>query len=646
MFGNQNPHTRNKDQMHPQDLRNMLIFFALAALFYMAYDTYVLKPQADAIKAYQEQAQVLSTQNGSTVQGAKAAPVFLERPEALKETPARLKFENAEVQGSINLRGARIDDLSLRTYFKELDKKEQVTVLEPRGMKYSRTIDVGWISPDQSLRVPTPETLWQVRGNDVLAPNKPVTLFWDNGQGQVFEKTITLDEHYMFSITQNVKNELDRPVTLHPFGLIAQRGIPPHYQANWVSYEGPIGYVGAELFQKNYSDLRKVQKFTTDAQQGWIGITDKYWLTTLIPPKNQDTKYSFSFAGSDVKDKDGKGTYQTDFLGQPQQIASGASFSSTTQVYIGAKRVLLLKEYQKNLEIPKFDLAVDFGWFWFMTKPFFYALHYLGLWVGNMGVAIIILTVILRGAVFPLTNASYRSFAKMKKVSPAVMELRETYGNDKQKLQQELIALYQREGVNPMSGCFPILLQIPIFFALYKTFFVTIELRHAPFFGWIQDLTAPDPTSIFNLFGLIPWDPPAFLMIGVWPCLMLVAMLLQKQLNPPPQDPIQRDMALYLPFLFAYMMSHFASGLVVYWTFSAYIGVIQQIIIMKSLGVPVHLFGETEDEKEMAKAVDKGPAVHPLAEMVEEDVEKTLFGEDDKTQKTVSKPKPKKSKKK
>jgi YidC/Oxa1 family membrane protein insertase len=650
MFGNQNSNTpQRKDQMHPEDLRNLLFFFALAGLFYLAYDTFILKPQSDALRAQHAQAQLIKAE-GAGAALPKAAETFLERPAALAKTDQRVRFENAEITGSISLRGARLDDLSLRTYFEELEKVTPVSVLQPRGMKFFRTIDTGWITNDKAITVPDAETLWQVRGNDKLAPNAPVTLFWDNGQGQIFEQTFALDEHYMFSITQSVKNTAARPVTLYPYGLIAQRGMPPHFSGTWVSYEGPIGYIGAELFQKHYNDLRKQQKFTAQAEQGWIGITDKYWLTTLVPAQGEQAKYSFSFAGADAKDPEGKGIYQTDYLGAAREVGAGQSVSVTQKIYVGAKRVLLLKDYQEKLGIPKFDLSVDFGWFWFMTKPFFYALHYLGLWVGNMGVAIIILTIILRGAVFPLTNISYRSFAKMKKVGPSVMELRKNYGDDKQKLQQELIALYQREGVNPMSGCFPILLQIPIFFALYKTFFVTIELRHAPFFGWIQDLTAPDPTSIFNLFGLIPWDPPGFLMIGVWPCLMLSAMLLQKQLNPPPQDPIQRDMANYMPFMFAYMMGHFASGLVVYWTFSAYIGLLQQIIIMKSLGVPVHLFGETEDEKELNKEIEKGPAVHPLAEMAENEVESALFGsEDDKTPppaKAVSKPKPKKSKKK
>lgn len=634
--------------MHPEDLRNLLFFFALAGLFYLAYDTFILRPQAEALKAQHVQAQMLKAEGVGTVI-PKVSETFLERPAALAKTNQRVRFENEEVSGSISLKGARLDDLNLRTYFEKLDKKDPVAVLAPRGMKFFRTIDTGWIAGDKAVKVPDADTLWQVRGNDKLAPDAPVTLVWDNGQGQVFEQTFALDAHYMFTITQTVKNNSGAAITLYPYGLVAQRGMPPHFQGTWVSYEGPIGYIGAELFQKDYGGLRKQQKFTAQGDQGWIGFTDKYWLTTLIPAQGENAKYSFSFAGADAKDKEGKGIYQTDYLGAAREIAAGQSAVVTQNLFVGAKRVLLLKDYQEKLGIAKFDLSVDFGWFWFMTKPFFYALHYLGLWVGNMGVAIIILTVILRGAVFPLTNISYRSFAKMKKVGPAVMELRKSYGEDKQKLQQELIALYQREGVNPMSGCFPILLQIPIFFALYKTFFVTIELRHAPFFGWIHDLTAPDPTSIFNLFGLIPWDPPAVLMIGVWPCLMLTAMLLQKQLNPPPQDAIQRDMANYMPFMFAYMMGHFASGLVIYWTFSAYIGLLQQIIIMKSLNVPIHLFGETEDEKELNKAIDKGPAVHPLAEMAENEVEGALFGEGDENAtpaKTVSKPKPKKSKKK
>ncbi|MCC6598838.1 MAG: membrane protein insertase YidC [Alphaproteobacteria bacterium] len=656
MFNLNGPQTPgDKNQMHPGDLRNMFIFFIVAVVLYFSYDFFILKPQAEALRKHRETqsaARVIDGEQNAQAGLQSAAPeVPVTRNEALSLSAQRLPFENDDVIGTINLKGARIDDLSLRHYLKKLDGKELVSVLEPRGQKFFRTVDYGWTSSDKTLVLPGVDTLWQVRGNERLTADSPVTLFWDNGQGLTFERVITLDEHFMFTIKDSVTNATQKSITLYPYGLIAQKGIPSDYQSTWVSHEGPIGYVGEALMQTGYSKLRKEKRQEATAERGWIGITDKYWLTTLIPPQGESVKYNYTFAGADVKDKENKGLYQADFRGRAHEVSPGGKIETTSHLFSGAKRVFMLEDYEKALNIPKFDLAVDFGWFWFMTKPFFFVLHYLSAWLGNLGAAIIILTIALRGAVFPLTNISYRSFAKMKKVTPQVADLRKKYPDDKAQLQKELIALYEREGVNPVAGCLPMVLQIPIFFALYKTFYVTIELRHAPFFGWIQDLSAPDPTSVFNLFGLIPWDPPAMLMIGVWPCLMLVAMLLQKNLNPPPQDPIQKDMAMYMPFLFAYMMSHFASGLVVYWTFSAFIGVIQQIIIMKSLNVPIHMFGETKEEKALDKAIDKGPAVHPLAEMIEDDVEEALFGAEGDSKavspaKPMSKPKPKKSKKK
>ncbi|MCB1650718.1 MAG: membrane protein insertase YidC [Alphaproteobacteria bacterium] len=652
-FG-QNPSPLNKDQMHPQDLRNLFIFFIIATFMYFAFDAFVLKPQTAAMKERTRVERKLADARSSGQNGADATQTedtAQSRQEILQQDAAagveRIDFENAEVKGSFSLRGARLDDLSLRRYFKTLDDKDFVSILNPRGAKNARSIEYGWIAQDGKTPVPNKNTRWSVDGNTKLSPAQPVNLFWDNGQGLRFGITLSLDEHYMFTITQNVSNQSGHEVTLYPYGLLAQRGVPEDYRWMWVSYEGPIGYIGKELKQIKYDDLRKEKKQNFTADKGWLGITEKYWLAALVPPQGQNVKYSYTYAG-DEKDKANTGLYQSDFLGEAITLAPGGRNDTQSRLYAGAKRVLLLQDYDKKAGVTRLDLAVDFGWFWFFTYPFFYALHFIGQLVGNMGVAVILMTVLIRGAVFPLTNTSYKSFAKMKKVAPQVKELREKYADDKQQMQKELVEMYAREGVNPMSGCFPILLQIPIFFALYKTFFVSIELRHAPFFGWIQDLSAPDPTSVFNLFGLIPWDPPAILMIGAWPCAMLTMMWFQKKLNPPPQDPLQRDIQNYMPFLFAFLMSRFASGLVIYWTFSAFIGIIQQVIIMRSLGVPIHLFGETEEDKAMEAAVDKGPALHPLSEMVEEDVEEALFGKDDDEDapQSISAPKKKKSKKK
>ncbi len=640
-----NPNSpNNKDQMHPEDMRNMFIFFVLAAFVYFTFDAFVLKPQRDAMKERNKVEAEIAQAVGPAGQAATQTENIKDRGEVIA-TGGRIQFSNNELHGSIDLSGGRIDDAALNKYFKTLEKEENVTVLNPRGAAFPRSIEYGWIAGDKAIAVPGKNTNWQVRGNTQLSPGNPVTLSWSNPQGLTFERILTLDESFMFSVTQRVVNNAGRKVTLYPYGLISQKGLPDGFQGAWVSYEGPVGFIGEELSNEGYKTLRKEKKAVSHAQQGWLGFTDKYWLTALIPPQGQNVKYSYSYAGPD-KDRENVGLYQADFLGAALELSPGQSGEVQSRLFVGAKRVQQLQAYEKGQNIPQFGLSVDFGWFWFMSKPFFYALHYLNLWIGNMGIAIIIMTIMIRASVFPLTNTSYRSFAKMKKVSPLVTEMREKYGDDKQKMQAELVEMYQREGVNPMSGCLPILLQIPIFFALYKTFFVTIELRHAPFFGWIQDLSAADPTSVFNLFGLIPWTPPGFLIIGVWPCLMLVAMIIQKKLNPPPQDPLQRDMANYMPFLFAFIMSQFAAGLVVYWTFSAFIGVIQQMIIMKSLDVPIHLFGETEEEKAADEAIDKGPALHPLTEMMEDKVEDVLYGDDDEPKKPISPPKPKKSKKK
>ena len=367
----------------------------------------------------------------------------------------------------------------------------------------------------------------------------------------------------------------------------------------------------------------------------------------MIPSQAEKVKYRFHYVPNATDPKSWKtGRYQVDFTGAPVKVVPGDMGESTSHLFTGAKKVLVLEDYEDKLNIPHFDLAVDFGMYYFMTKPFFYILHFLGEKTGNLGWAIIILTFIIRTAVFPLTNVSYRSFAKMKKVSPQIVELREKHGNDKAALQKELMDLYAREGVNPLAGCLPIVIQIPIFFALYKVLFATIEVRHAPFMGWIQDLSAPDPTTVFNLFGALPYDVPGFLQVGVWPCLMLVAMIFQKRLNPPPQDPIQRDMMNYFPFVITYVMAQFASGLVIYWTFSAVLSILQQVVIMRSLGVPVYLFQKSEIEAAMEEAVDQGPAVHPLVEMAEEDVEEALFGDEEEQAKEIKPPKPRKKKKK
>ena len=612
----------NKEKMHPEDFRNLIIFAVLSLALWFFWENYINKPQREALIAASKAKKELLIEKPELLE-----PVTYEDRRDIIQgaSDARIKVENENIFGSISLKGGRIDDISLKEYFQTLEKEENVNLLSPERTLNSRYVNYGWVSEDKNLKLPGPNTVWEVQGSRELRPGNPVTLYWKNGQGQIFERLLTLDENYVLKITQRIHNQSPNAIVVKPYALVTQTGIPTRFTGRWIAYEGPMAYVGGELVQTSYSEMESEKTIRRSSDTGWIGITDKYWLTALIPQQNAATGFRFHFTADPVHKE--KYRYQTDFTGDAQIISANSSTEYAFDLFVGAKKVELLEEYERTLQIKNLDLAVDFGWFWFLTYPFFKALHYLGLMVGNMGVAIIILTICLRMAVYPLTRTTFRSFAKMKVVSPQILEIRDKFGDDKERMQKEIVELYQREGVNPLAGCFPILLQIPIFFSLYKIILVTIELRHAPFFGWIQDLSARDPTSIFNLFGLIPWDPPSILMIGAWPCAMLCVMLVQKRLTPPPQDAIQRDMRNWFPFIITFVMSGFAAGLVIYWTFSALISILQQTYIMKQLGVPIYIFEKDKFEEALEKKMEKGPDVHPLAEMAEEEVEKAMFGE-------------------
>lgn len=616
---------QDQSKMHPQDIRNLFLFAFISIALWLAYTTYVVEPQREAMKAHKAvQQQVLETELQNPE--SDIALENLSRDEILQRSP-RLIIDTPALKGSLSLVGGAIDDVALKEFYKTLENKENVHLLSPRGSKFPRSMNVGWVSADPAIAVPDDKTIWSVAGANKLSANAPVTLYWNSPQNLRFEREITLDDNYMFTIKQRVLNRSQASVTLFPYGLMTQAGVPTDSQATYIAHEGPIGWIGDELSEHSYKTLRKKDLPPATASQGWVGVTDKYWLGALIPAQGKESKYRFTHTPN-VLNKD-RGRYQVDYTSAAIAVPAGVAVENISHIYAGAKKVHDLQDYSETLNIPHFDLAVDFGMLFFLTKPFFYILHFLNAHIGNMGVAIIILTIIIRMGVFPLTSLSYRSFAKMKKVAPQIAELKKDHGEDKARLQKEIIGLYQREGVNPMAGCFPIVLQIPIFFALYKVFFTTIEMRHEPFFGWIKDLSVKDPTSVFNLFGLLPFDVPAFLMIGVWPCLMCLVMLVQKRLNPPPQDKLQRDMMNLFPFFITFIMARFASGLVIYWTFSAFISVLQQMYIMRSLNVPIHLFGEKEEEPEVviadAEVVEETPPEPPPV---------------------ISPPKPKKSKKK
>lgn len=627
-----------KEKMHPEDKRNFVIFIVLSLMIWVSFDHFILKPKYEKLQAAREAELAQSAQESPDLDSSvpeddgKKYP----REEALAWSP-RIDIRNDAVSGSIALRGGRIDDLSLLRYSRTLDSSEKFPLLSPARSEHPKYIEFGWVASEGSSKLPDKDSLWQVSAGKTLSPGAPVTLYWDNGQGLRFERTIEIDDNYMMTVTRRVTNNGGSRAVLFPYALVAEQDLPEDFSGVMIVQEGPMGYIGGELHEHPYVKMPKKPVQELKASTGWTGISEKYWFTGLIP-EQQDMK-TFRFIYTPPKGKDGRHKYQADYVGSAKSVAPGESAETVTRVFAGAKETGLLAAYEKSLPIHHFDLVVDFGLYYFLTKPFYYVLEFLGRMTGSFGMAIILLTIVVRLAVFPLANTSYKSFARLKQIAPHMKDLRDKFGDDKEKLQAELVKLYEREKVNPMAGCFPILLQIPIFFALYKVLSLAIEMRHAPFFGWVHDLSARDPTSVFNLFGLLAWQPPEFMMIGGWSCIMLVAMLVQKRMNPPPQDPTQAMMINYMPYFITYILSKFAVGLVIYWTLSNILSVAQQYIIMRRMGVEVHLFKRDRTDKEMEEMVTEGPKVHPELEVVEDQVEEALFGEDDGGKTSVSPPK-------
>lgn len=517
---------------------------------------------------------------GTTVGAAQgpAAGMATSRAEALARLP-RERINSLRLNGSIALDGGRFDDLSLVDYRQTVDPNSpEIELLNPVGAPNTYFAEFGWV-PDGAVTVPNAETAWETSGGE-LTENTPVELSWDNGEGLLFQKQVAVDENFMFTLARSVTNNSDQPVTLFPYGLVSRWGTPKT-SGYYILHEGPIGVLDGTLKEIDYDDLHDEAPISLASTGGWAGFTDKYWLTSLVPDQAEALQANFRHFVRDGQDR-----YQVDYLGTARVVQPGETVTVTDRLFAGAKEVRLLDAYGETYGIPLFDRAVDFGWFYFLTKPFFYILTFFYHNVfGNYGLAILALTLLVKALFFPLANKSYRSMSQMKKLQPEMVKLRERHANDKQKMQQELMALYKREKVNPMAGCLPILLQIPVFFALYKVLFVSIEMRHAPFFGWIRDLSAPDPTTVFNLFGLLPFTPPHFLMIGVWPLIMGFTMWLQFRLNPQPADPIQAKVMGLLPFIFVFLFATFPAGLVIYWTWNNLLSISQQWLIMKRMGV-------------------------------------------------------------
>jgi YidC/Oxa1 family membrane protein insertase len=512
----------------------------------------------------------------------------LPRDTIISSSGPRLPFDNGKVDGSIKLTGGTIDDLHLQSYRETLDpKSDEIVFLTPQGSAGATFAEIGWTgAPGSATLVPGPSTLWSAAGTKLTATS-PVTLTWDNGQGLKFTRTVALDDNYMFTITDRVENASPAPVTLYPYAVVTRDGEPTH-QSNWLVHEGLTGVLQG-IWQKDttYADARKFEggQVKLESTGGWVGVTDKYWHATLIPPQKEKFTGRFSYAKQGEHE-----LFRADYLLGARNVAAGSSATVTHHFYAGAKVVSLIEKYQRDLGIDRYDMTVDWGWFSFFTYWMFRAIDWLYLQVGNFGVAIILFTIAIKVLIFPLANRSYESANKMKKIQPEMKAIQERYKDDAMKARQEQAALFQREGVNPLMGCVPVLLTMPILFSLYKVLTITIEMRHAPFFGWIQDLSAADPTSFVNLFGLLPFAVPVWLHIGVWPLLMGVTMWVQMKMSPPAGgDPTQQQVMQFMPVMFTYMMGQVAAGLVIYWTISNFLGIIQQYVLMRRMKVPIEI---------------------------------------------------------
>jgi len=494
----------------------------------------------------------------------------------------RVNINSPKITGSISLVGAKFDDLTLKDYRETIETNSpQVSLLKPFGTNNSYYAYYGWVSED--TEVPPTDAIWTANRTE-LTPQKSITLNWTNKSNITFQQVISLDENYMFTVNQRVQNNSNKSITVFPFGQIVRRGTPDVLDF-YILHEGLLGVFNGVLKEVDYDDLQESKSKVISNEKstgGWIGITDKYWLTALIPDQEQENFTRFSDSV-----RNGVDNYQADFRAEPMSLTANSQGAITSRLFAGAKEAQLILNYRDKLQITRFDLAIDWGWFEWLTKPLFFALLYFNNFLGNMGLSILLLTVIIKLVFFPLANKSYRAMAKMKALQPEMLKLRERFGEDRVKMNQEMMALYKREKANPASGCLPILPQIPVFFALYKVVFVTIELRHAPFYGWIKDLSAADPLTFVNLFGLISWTPPEYMVIGIWPIIMGATMYFQQKLNPPPPDPTQAKIFMFLPFIFTIMLARFPSGLVIYWAWNNALSILQQYVIMRRAGVPI-----------------------------------------------------------
>ena len=572
--------------------RNMILAITLSMAVLFGWQMFVVGPQVEEERARQaaiaEQEALAELDEApkakARADGTVAATGLVQADSEPEIEAPRIVIDAPLVSGSVSLAGARIDDVMLKDYQEtQEDGSPNIQFLQKIGSDLPFFAEFGWAASSADQAMPRADSIWSA-SSDVLSPAVPVILTWDNGNGLTFRRELSINEDYMFTINDSVESRLEEAVTLFPYGLVRRHGTP-ETSGIYILHEGALGVFDETLSEQDYGDLKDadngVMKVETETAGGWIGFTDKYWLAALVPDQKGMQDFAFkSLAG-------GADRYQVDYIASEGMVLEpGAIVSSQSRLFAGAKKVSLLDDYSESLGIANFDLAIDFGWFYFLTKPFFYAINWLNGLLGNFGLAVLGFTVIVKLIFYPLANKSYRSMGKMRILTPKIQQLRERYKDDRMALNKEMMELYKTEKVNPAAGCLPVLLQIPVFFALYKVLFVTIEMRHAPFFGWITDLSAADPTSIFNLFGLLPYSVaflPDFLQLGIWPILMGISMFLQMRLNPSPPDPVQARIFQLMPIFFTFLLATFPAGLVIYWTWNNMLSMAQQWYILRSI---------------------------------------------------------------
>ena len=550
------------------DTKNVIAAIALSSAVIVLYSLFFMPEKPITNKNLTEKNKVEQASDTPSLD-QKETLIQISRDDALKQNK-RVQFENESIIGSISLKGAAIDDLTFKNYNTTLESNEKVTLLGPRNIENGYLVESGFVTSDKNIDIPTSETVWSIVGNKKLTDQTPIKLSWTNNQNITFEKEISLDSKYLFTIKQSIINPTKNKYDFYSYGQIIRNKIPD-ISNFYILHEGLIANLDDELIEEDYDDIQE-QKFSKTSQKGWLGIGDKYWITSLIPPREKEFKTTFDY----------KKKFRANFIStEPLELKGESKIEENLQIIIAAKRVDIIDGYSETLNIDKFDLVIDWGFLYFITKPLFFGIDYFFKLLGNYGLAIIAITICIRLVFFPLANFSFRSMAKMKALQPEMVRLKELHKNDKMKLQQEMMALYKKEKVNPMSGCLPILVQIPVFFALYKVLFVTIEMRQMPFYGYLRDLSERDPTSLFNLFGLLPYDVPSFLMIGALPIAMGISMWVQQKLNPAPTDKMQARIFQFFPIFLTIILAPFPSGLVLYWTVNNILTMAQQVFIMK-----------------------------------------------------------------